>query len=202
MDFARAVNHSLVTLGYPPDDEARITSFIGDGARVLLAGSLGTQEATLVDRAVAEVMAHYTEHCVDHAVLYPGVVEVLDALDGMNAPPIRMGVVSNKYLEATERILVGLGIRHRFSVVMGGDSLPIRKPDPAVVVEACVRLGVPPGETMMVGDNQHDVNSGRGAGCVTVGVTYGLASRALLEASRPDVLIHRLQDLLPVIHPR
>lgn len=197
MDLARAVNHARVTLGYPPDDEARITSFIGDGARVLLAGSLGTQESEVVDRAVAEFMAHYTEHCVDHAVLYPGVVEVLDALHAC-----RLGVVSNKYLEATERILVGLGIRDRFSVVMGGDSLPTRKPDPAVIMEACVRLGVPPGETVMVGDNQHDVNSGRGAGCVTVGVTYGLASRALLEASRPDVLIHRLLDILPVVCPQ
>ena len=194
VDLARAVNHARARLGYPPDDEDRVTSFIGDGARVLLAGSLGTQETALVDRAVAEFMAHYTAHCVDHATLYPGVVEVLAALAAC-----RLGVVSNKYLEATERILAGLGIRDRFSVVMGGDSLPTRKPDPAVIVEACARLGVPPAETVMVGDNQHDVNAGRGAGCLTVGVTYGLAPRDLLEQARPDVLIHRLPDLLPVV---
>ncbi len=95
----------------------------------------------------------------------------------------------------TLTILEGLGLRSHFAVVLGGDSLPERKPAPQPLLEAARRCGRAPAECVMVGDSRVDVLAGRAAGMVTCGFVAGFKGRAELVAAGADVLIERFGEL-------
>ncbi len=84
-----------------------------------------------------------------------------------------MGVVTNKAARFTVDLVRLMGWESYFGVVVSGDTLTVRKPDPAPVLHACDRLGVAPGDTLMIGDSRHDVEAAVRAGCTAWCVPYG-----------------------------
>jgi phosphoglycolate phosphatase len=96
----------------------------------------------------------------------------------------------------SRRILEGLGVAGRFARICGADDVPAKKPDPAGLRMLLDEAGIPPASAALVGDSAIDVRTGREAGVLTVGVTYGLDPSSL-AAAPPDVLIGDLRELAP-----
>jgi len=191
-DLATAVNAALARLAphAPAVPLERVRTFIGDGAGMLVARTLAAAGVDLPpDDALPVFLECYTERLLDTTVLYPGVLEALDALrDRM------LAVLTNKPGEMSRRILGGLGVAGRFAPIWGAGDVPAKKPDPAGLQLLLKQSGVGPEAAALVGDSGIDVRTGRAAGVRTIGVSYGL-DPASLERIPPDDLIGDLREL-------
>jgi phosphoglycolate phosphatase len=123
---------------------------------------------------------------------------VLETLDLLHSKGFRLAVVTNKPVLATNKILEALSLAEFFPVVVGGDSVQQRKPHPAPLLEAARRLGVEASQSLMVGDNIHDVEAAHAAGMRCVAVSYGYHHRPPSEFNA-DHLIDHFGDLLPLV---
>ncbi len=170
---------------------AAVKVHVGDGVERLLADCTGLDEKT-VALLVPKWRAYYLDHAVEGTTLLPGALALLDAAEARSIP---LGLVTNKPLAPTERILDGLGIRGRFGAVLGGDSLPTRKPDPGMIHEALRLLGgIPPAAAWLAGDGPQDVAAAKAAGCVSVFLPgYGDVRRS--RDLGPDVEVADLEGL-------
>ncbi len=186
-DLHASVSHALAAVGLPPRTRAEVLGFVGEGARVLLARSVAPR-GDLLEPALAAWRAHYSEHCLDRTVPYPGIPEVLARAGRV------LAVHTNKPGAMARKILAGLGLLPRFAVVVGGDDAP-RKPDPAGLLGIMARVGAAPAETVFVGDSRHDVETARAAGVELVAVTWGLSPRAALEAAGATAFVERAEEL-------
>lgn len=189
----------LLSLGLPMQERQVVVAFVGHGARNLvervLSAAGGGDDPSLRDEALRCFLERYAEHLLDHTVAYPGIPAVLERLAGAG---LRLSVATNKPELLSRRILRGLGLEQRFFALIGGDTLPTRKPDPAGVALLVRRSGVALGETLVVGDSPIDVATARAAGAAVCAVTWGLTDRPTLVAAEPDFVVDRAQDLLRV----
>jgi phosphoglycolate phosphatase len=194
-DIAEAANHALAKNGYTELPHDELESFVGDGAPLLMsrAARLDAKDQR-VSGLVADFLDYYADHPIDHTDLMPGALQALDELQGY-----ALGVCTNKPRRTTLAVIRGLKLEARFAGLVAGDDLPLRKPDPAPVVEAARRMGVPVSEVVMVGDGPQDVLSGRAAGAYTVGVRGGIQALERLVAAKPDRLIDTLAELGPMV---
>jgi phosphoglycolate phosphatase len=194
-DLAEAANHVLRSLGREPLPAETLWSFVGEGARRLVERALGDAPPDLVDEALDRFMERYRAHLLDRTVPYPGVVEVLGALARRG---MVLSVLSNKPEAMSRAILGGLGLADLFFAVLGGDSLPTRKPDPAGVEWLLAAAGTERQEMLLVGDSGVDVRTARAAGIDFCGVAWGLTPDGMW-AERPARVIDAAADLLAVV---
>jgi phosphoglycolate phosphatase len=136
-------------------------------------------------------LRHYEANATALTRPYPGVEATIARLaeDGL-----RLAICTNKPVRATDAVLTGLGLKRFFQVVIGGDSLPVRKPDPRTLLAALERLEMRPEESVMVGDNEHDLATARAAHVPMVLVSYGYA-RVPVKELAADRLIHAFDEL-------
>ena len=205
-DLVAAANASRAHMGLPPLPDATIESYIGDGIprlvhRVLTNSRDGDADAP--PAAHAEVYryftAYYLDHLSDKTHPYPQVPETLAALQQRG---LALAVITNKNEEHATRLLADLNLARHFTRILGGDSLPEKKPKPLPLTSTAAAFGVAPHEMLMVGDSANDILAGKAAGCPTVAVTYGYADvRALQQdpATRADYLIDQFDELLNLI---
>jgi phosphoglycolate phosphatase len=161
-------------------------------ARAVAAGGGPTDDA-FVDRALALYLEHYGAHLLDTTVPYPGI---RDALARLRAAGVALSIATNKPRALAVAIGEGLGFAHEFVAVLGGDSLPTHKPDPAIVHALVEQVGVPREQTLLVGDSPVDVATARAAGVAVCAVTWGLTPPDVLLATRPDFAVDRPEQLL------
>jgi phosphoglycolate phosphatase len=191
-DLATAVNRALrrVAPAAPALPEEVVRSLVGSGARVLVARSLA--EAALphpAEEVLPVFLEEYSRCLLDATRLYPGTVEALDRLGDR-----RLAVLTNKPGDLSRTILAGLGVGDRFFRIYGAGDLEARKPDPAGLRRITEEAGVEPGASVMVGDSAIDIRTGRGAGTITAGVTYGFDADSF-RSDPPDLLVSSLTDL-------
>lgn len=190
-DIATAANRALADLGRPERTDPEVRGFIGDGLRLLMERCLGApQEPAMVDQAVQRFHVHYEACALDTTFLFPGVAQLLDALTGS------LAVVSNKPEGFCRRILEGLDVAKRFTLVAGGDTFEERKPSPIPFIRACADLGAPPGQSTVVGDGRQDMIAGKAAGCRTLGVLWGQSSEEQLRMAGADAVLETVDALL------
>ena len=194
-DLASSVNHVLRTMRLPELAPETLYGYVGDGARVLVERALGPERSARVDEGMALFLEWYGAHLLDATVPYPGIIELLDALA---ARGVAISVLTNKPIGLTRTILDGLALSGRFVGVIGGDSLPVRKPDPAGLDELRRLTGTPCDETLLVGDSTIDVETARAGGVAFCGVSWGLSPDALL-ATAPERLVHDAAAILTVV---
>lgn len=190
-DIACATNLMLVELGRPALSDALIATFVGRGIQKLveraLSGAIDGHVAPEALSAGLEIFERcYAEESGRCSVCYPGVLAGLDKLAGAGMP---MGVVTNKAARFTLDLLERMGLSRYFAVVVSGDTLPQKKPDPAPVRHACERLGVAPNGTLFIGDSRHDVEAGHAAGCTVWCVPYGYNEGASADSLRCDRMV-------------
>lgn len=194
-DLANSVNLMLAELGRDPLSSCRVLNFVGEGARLLVERSLIASaeiapQPDEVDSALTIFRRHYREHLLDCTRVYPEVEETLARLDYLPK-----AIVTNKPYEFSIALLEGLGMLSQFQVVIGGDSLPERKPSPMMLLEAARRCGVEPANCLMIGDTKFDVTAGRAARMKTCGYIPGFRGRTELAEAGADFLIERFSEL-------
>lgn len=193
--IARACNRALVAVGRPPRTEAEIGTYVGDGARLLLARALGEADASydkaLVEGAYVHWLAAYLAHPADGTTWMPGAEAALDACAALGLP---LALVTNKSREPTMGLLDVLGITARFAVVVAGGDDEL-KPSPSPILRVARELGQPVQNLWMVGDGPQDVRAARAAGAFAVAVRGGFASDAAVLAAEPHLTIESLAQL-------
>lgn len=190
LDLVHSVNATLDHLGRPHLPHETIESYVGNGVAALIHRALGAGATEReAQRAQDFFLSYYRQHMLDNTVLYPGVLEALDAFGDQS-----MAVLTNKPVRFSEDILKGLDIARYFKFVYGGNSFGCKKPDPIGVQTLLRDLGASPGEAMMVGDSGVDVRTARNAGIWACGVTYGLGLESM-RTEPPDLMLDNLADL-------
>ncbi len=189
-DLALSVNAMRERMGLGPLPEDVVASYVGQGVAVLVRRALGEQATgEEVEKATSIFLDHYRLHMLDNTSTYPGVREALEKLRGK-----RLAVLTNKPVNFSREILRRLNIGDLFSSVYGGNSFAQKKPDPVGVKKLMSDTGVSAEETIMVGDSDTDVLTGRNAGVWTCGVTYGFGAHTLKDTP-PDLILGDLRDL-------
>lgn len=194
-DLAAATNHVLERLGLPLLAPATLYRYVGEGARVLVQRALGPARQPLLDEGVTDFLRYYEKHLLDETRPYPGIVDTLDALANRG---VVLSVLTNKVEALSRAILDGLGLTAHFLDIVGGDSLAVRKPDPAGLERLRRRSRTPRERMLLVGDSSIDVRTGRAAGIAVCGVEWGLAPDTLV-AEPPDRMIAHPSELVPIV---
>jgi phosphoglycolate phosphatase len=194
-DLAESANHALKQLGYPTRDVETIRTFVGNGVNKLLFRALPDEEKTEENmmRMRTHFVPYYDAHNADLSAPYPGIVALLEELQ---AKGLRMAVASNKYQEATVKL-----VKHYFPMIDFVEVLGQReginvKPDPSIVFDILKKAGVSKEETLYVGDSGVDMQTAINAGVDAIGVTWGFRPRTELEDFHPMGLIHQAEELL------
>ncbi|MBL8361714.1 MAG: HAD-IA family hydrolase [Rubrivivax sp.] len=180
-DIADALNHTLATLGRPPEDEVRVRGWIGDGARALLHKAL--RDEALVAAGWPTFEAAYWDGCGRRSRVHDGVPE---ALAGLRARGARLAVLTNKERRFADKLLAELGLLPAFDALVAGDTLPVKKPHPGVVHHALEVLGAVPHEALLVGDSVTDVRAARAAGIAVHLVRHGYPGGTITGPDAPD----------------
>ena len=196
-DIADSLNWTLAKLGYDPIPMKTIESFVGNGIMPLIKRSV--EAAGHPDReseALDLFRSRYWERLLDTTRPFPGVLETIGKLHGGYG----LAVVSNKMESYTRKILEGLDMDRFFGgLIYGGDSLPVKKPDPAALLQIAEKLNGSPDRMVFVGDSSVDIQTGKNAGAVTVAVSYGYRDTAELLEEKPDYMIDRFDRILEIL---
>ena len=197
-DLAQATNHALARLGYPTHDIESYKFRVGNGINNLFRRALPEGEKTEenVLRVRREFIPYYNAHNTDLSRPYPGMSELLNILENQN---IQIAVASNKYQEATTKIIRELFPAIRFSAILGQrENTPI-KPDPQIVFDILSMTGTSQPEVLYVGDSGVDMQTGANAGVETCGVTWGFRPRSELEPFHPQHIVDSAEALQQII---
>jgi phosphoglycolate phosphatase len=204
-DIAHCLDEALESIGLPRPGEARTRAWVGDGLETLIARAIAHASGDVAERARTVDERHrsalrafvdcYRDNLFVRSRLYP---EVPATLDELSARGIRLCCVTNKRESFSEPLLRTAGIRDRFELLLGGDSLPEKKPSPLPLTVAAGRLGVHARDAVLVGDSHQDLGAAgaAGFGFVLAGYGYGRVTPADL-GSAPR--IERFAELLAAL---
>jgi phosphoglycolate phosphatase len=194
LDLVHSVNATLRELKRPELPEEIISSYIGNGAPVLVAKSLGPEVPPAeLDRALRFFLTHYEAHKMDNTCAYLGVAEALEHLSAMP-----MAVLTNKPERISVRILEALGLAKYFRAIYGGNTFSTKKPDPLGVNTILREFSARPNEGLLIGDSEVDVQTARNAGILSAIVNYGFGIHD--RAAHPaDLYLDRLLDIVPAL---
>jgi phosphoglycolate phosphatase len=194
LDLVHSVNATLRELQRPELPEETISSYIGNGAPVLVAKSLGQDvNPDELARALKFFLGHYEAHKLDNTCAYPGVPEALKELSAMP-----MAVLTNKPVRISVRILEALGLAKYFRAIYGGNSFETKKPDPLGANTILREFSTRPTEAVVIGDSEVDVQTARNAGTLAAVVNYGFGMHD--RAAHPaDLYLDRLLDIVPAL---
>ncbi len=196
LDLANSVNAMLEHLGRPKLPTEVISTYIGDGAPMLVRRALGDPEDEYyVGAALEYFLLWYRAHKLDNTYVYPGILDALRAVQrGVNGLPRKLAVLTNKPVIPSRAIVEALGMGEFFGQVYGGNSFPTKKPDPLGAMKVLEETGTRPENAVMIGDSYIDVLTGRNTGMWTLGLTYGFSPHTLEDAP-PDVLVDRPEEI-------
>ncbi len=174
-DLADAAAAMLRELGLPRVDLAEFKTYIGNGVsrlvkRCLTRDMQAEPEPALFELALASYEKHYGAHVSRRSRPFPGVLEGLQA---MRAEGYRLACITNKAARFTHPLLKDTGLFDYFELILSGDTLPRKKPDPLPLLHACQVFGVEPAELLLIGDSLNDTQAARAAGCPVFCVPYG-----------------------------
>lgn len=200
-DLAAAANMMLAELGRPPLDTELIRTFVGKGISRLVERTLAGNADDPVDpelkqRGLAIFERFYTEVNGRHTTLYPGVKEGLDALRDRGFP---LACVTNKSQRFTLPLLDMVGLAPYFQHVVAGDTLAVKKPDPAPLLHVCAGFKIAPRDMLMIGDSLNDTQAARAAGCPVFCVTYGYSEGMDVRKLDSDALVDTLVEAVGLI---
>ncbi len=197
-DLAAAVDKMLMLLGREPAGIERVRDWVGNGSRVLvrraLAGQLDHDGVSdeLADEALALFMQAYSGGHELTAV-YPGVRECLDWL---REREVKLAIITNKPAQFIEPLLEEKGLAGYFDWLVGGDTLPQQKPDPAALFWVMDKAGVAPSESLFVGDSRNDVRAAKAATVRCVALTYGYNHGEPIADEQPALVLDDLRELV------
>jgi phosphoglycolate phosphatase len=196
-DLAYCVDEMMKALGREPHGEAKVRDWVGNGVERLTRRALiGQLDGEPSDEDFAKgypiFLELYKDNTSKRSCLYPGVRE---GLDYMKSQGYLLGCVTNKDAQFTIPLLKGLGIYDEFGIVVSGDTLPVKKPDPQPLLHAAAHFGVGAEDSLMLGDSKSDVTAARNAGFQIVCMSYGYNHGEDIRNYSPDAVIDSMEEL-------
>jgi phosphoglycolate phosphatase len=179
-DVCAALNRLMRSRGLAPFTLAQTAAMIGDGVAVLVQRAFAARAVRPDDQAVAEFGSDYAAHVAEESRPFPGVTEFLREQAGAGW---RMAVCTNKPEAAARKLLDSMGLSDLLQTVGGGDSFPVRKPDPAHLLATLRLAGGDPSTAVMIGDHANDVAAAHGAGVKAIFVTWGYGPLTMGQAA-------------------
>ncbi len=194
LDLGAALNRLLAEEGRAPLTPEQTRPLTSNGTRGLLGVGFGIApgDAAYADLA-RRFLEHYAASVCECTVLFPGVSQLLDALDERG---VRWGVVTNKPHRFTVPLLEALGLGPRCACIVSGDSTPRPKPDPGPLLLGCSTANARPQRSLYVGDDERDIVAGRAAGMLTVAAAWGYLG---VDAPPDDWNAHAIIDEPPQV---
>ncbi|WP_028870020.1 phosphoglycolate phosphatase [Psychromonas arctica] len=199
-DLALAINHMLTSIGREPISATIIRSWVGNGASVLVQRGLSGQaqiaddlDPDLLAKALAIFLEFYAQNlCID-TVTYPHVRSTLKIL---KAKDYQLAIVTNKPFDFIQPILDGLELNGLFELLIGGDTLEKRKPDPLPLHYSCEKLGVTVDQCVMIGDSKNDILAANAANMQSIGLSYGYNYGEDINEHNPDISFDDFADII------
>ncbi len=196
-DLAFCIDEMMERLGRPVHGEASVREWVGNGVEKLvkraLTGELEKEpDKSAFDEAYPVFLELYKENTCKRSYLYNGVQEGLDFL---KSESYKLGCVTNKAARFTEPLLKELGIYDYFEIIISGDTLPKKKPDPMPLMHAAEFFKVQPENALMLGDSVSDVKAARAAGFQIVCMSYGYNHGNDIRKSEPDAVLDSMAQL-------
>lgn len=170
-DMVGALNRVLQSHDRPEMQYAAASKLVSHGGAALIRHGFGDEldDAQLAS-LVQEFLTTYAQHVADKSVVYAGMLELLELCE---TDGVRWGIVTNKPLHLAKALVEQLGLLKRCAILLGGDSLPVKKPDPAPLLHCCMVLNLAPSECLYVGDHLRDIEAGNAAGMDTAAALWG-----------------------------
>ncbi len=198
-DLIAAANATFEELGHgallDPVADMR-TAFLGGRAMLRLGlERVGQVSEPLIDTYFPVFIDHYTNHIDTHTTLYPGTVEMLEALA---ARGYALGICTNKPAGLADTLMESLGVRHHFGALLGADSLPVRKPDARHLLQTIADVGGSTQRSALIGDTQTDRDAAKNAGVPSILVTFGPGGEKVKEL-QPEATIDHFNALPDLI---
>ena len=194
-DLSEATNYALRTLGYPEHEKEEYRFLVGRGIYNLFRGALPKGEASEenVQKMASLFVPYYNSHMCDYTRPYDGIPEMLHNITSQG---VKVAVASNKYQAGTDLLMKTFFPEVSFLAVNGQrEGFPI-KPDPAIVRGIMDLIpGITPEEVVYIGDSDVDMQTGRNAGVITIGVSWGFRSVEELGAYSPWKIVHSPEEL-------
>ena len=204
-EIADAVNDTLAQCGLPLVSQQQVRDWIGHGTRTLLIAALASAQGRTVQEIGADpdlpriagiFDGHYQQRCGSSSQPYPHVVDVLDSL---RAHGVHLAVVTNKEGRYTDTVLRAHQFNERFDLVISGDTLATKKPDPAGIAHCLAHCAVTASQALFVGDSSIDAATARNAGVPVWLLPYGYNMGQAIEACGPDRVIPDMRALLALL---
>lgn len=196
-DLAWCVDELMRILDMPARGEDRVRNWVGNGVERLVRRALindlnGEPDDALFQKAYPIYLELYADNTCKRSHLYEGVREGLDYLKSAG---YKLGCVTNKAEAFTIPLLKTLGVYDDFAIVISGDTLPVKKPDPGPLLHAAKFFNVKPENAMMLGDSVSDVKAARAAGFQITCMTYGYNHGDNIADANPDALLDSMAGL-------
>ena len=200
-DIAAASARMLAALGLPARGEEEVRNFVGKGIpklveRCLEADSGSARAPELQAQALALFQDFYFEESGRRSSVYPGV---LDGLQRLRAMQLRLACVTNKSARYTLPLLEQKGLAPYFELVVSGDTLARKKPDPMQLAHICSEFGLAPDQALLIGDSANDVRAARAAGCPVVCVSYGYTEGGNVHDFGCDAIVDSLSEAADIL---
>jgi len=190
-DIVLSANHMLSAMGRPLLAAETIHSYVGRGLFDLIQSCLGTRDEKEIGRGARIYRRYYSEHMMDHTLLYPGAMKVLHHFKDR-----KQAVVTNKPSPFSEQMLESLGAADFLCGIVTGSSKHPPKPDPSAILEVLEKEKILPEEALFVGDSEVDFQTACSAGIDAVLIAHGFVSRDKLESLSPKWLVDNFEELL------
>jgi phosphoglycolate phosphatase len=198
-DLTAATNHALSLIGRRPISQTEARHMVGHGSRALIIKGCeitgGAVDDETIKRLNITFLDYYADHIAGHSVIFPGLLALLDR--ARNAG-LKLGVCTNKVEHLSHKLLRELKMADYFGAVVGGDTLPIMKPDPAPYHEVAKRLGVDTANTIMFGDSETDIRTAQNTGVPVIAVTFGYTPQPV-QTYNPTHIINHYDDAWDLI---
>ena len=197
-DLGNAANYALSLNGYPTHSLASYPFFVGNGVRNLIRKALPDDMRTdsIIESLLKDFKEYYNEHNTDCTKPYDGIEELLRNLQDNG---VKIAVASNKYQQATEKIIAHYFGDIDFVAVYGQREGVNVKPDPSVVFSILSDAKVPKSEVLYVGDSGVDMETARRACVDSVGVTWGFRSEKELNEYHADMIVNKASDIFDLV---
>ena len=196
-DLAAATDQMLVQLGRPPAGMAKVRNWVGNGAPILVRRALADdfEHGAISAEQEAEALAIFMQvYGTGESLtkLYPGTLDTLVTLQKLG---IKLGLVTNKPEKFLPQLLAETKLDGFFEWIVGGDTLPQKKPDPAGLLWVMQQAGLTAEKCLFVGDSRNDVQAAHAAGVACIAVTYGYNYGEPISADRPALIVDDLREL-------
>ncbi|MBC47396.1 MAG: phosphoglycolate phosphatase [Thiotrichales bacterium] len=196
-DLAYCVDQMMIRLEMPIRGEERVRHWVGNGVPRLVERALtdeldGFPSQEAFDKAYPIFLDLYAQNSSVRSTLYEGVIEGLDYLKSKDC---LLGCVTNKAEQFTLPLLKSLGIIDYFGIVISGDTLEKKKPDPLPLIHGANFFNINPKECLMLGDSVSDVKAARAAGFQIICMSYGYNHGNNIADENPDLVIDSMNQL-------